>query len=129
MKKFFILSPAAVLLIISGLSICPGGFGQSPDKSARGIVIPSGLNAIFTQSCMPCHSDGGKAMAKVLLNFSKWNKYGRRTQIQKCRSICRMLTKGEMPPAQFIESSPELAVTRAQKDSICNWVSTFYPKK
>ena len=125
-----VLSPLAFLLIIAGLiGISPDSPGQNSPKSARGIVIPADLNKVFTHSCMPCHSDRGKEMTKALLNFSKWEKYGRRAQVQKSRSICRKITKDEMPPAQFRESSPELALTKEQKDSICKWVSSISSKK
>ena len=89
-----VLAPLAFLLILAGLiCISPLSMGQNPPKSARGIVIPADLNKVFTRSCMPCHSDRGKEMTKALLNFSKWEKYGRRTQVQKSRAICRMIKK------------------------------------
>lgn len=131
MKKYFqIIVPATIILLFAGLiGATPAGNGQESVKAKKGIEIPADLDKVFTNSCMPCHSENGKALAKSLLNFSKWDKYGTRTQVKKSRAICKMISKGEMPPAQFVESSPELAVTQAQKESICNWVNTTVLKK
>jgi len=128
-NHLFVLVPA-IFLIVTGL-ICssPFGIAQISSKTSKGIQIPADMDKVFTNSCMPCHSDHGKEMAKVLLNFSKWNNYGRRAQVQKSRAICRMITKADMPPAKFIESNPELALTKVQKDNICKWVSSINPKK
>jgi hypothetical protein len=129
-KHFLIFSPSAFFLVLFGL-LCsaPYGSGQKPAKAGKGIEMPAQINIILKNSCMPCHSNGGKEMAKVLLNFSKWNNYGRRSQVQKCRAICKMITKDEMPPAQFKESNPDLILSRMQKDSICNWVNQIVLKK
>ena len=124
------MTPAAILLIVTGfISAGPVGIGRESLKARKGIEIPAELAKVFTNSCMPCHSADGKKMAKLLLNFSKWDKYGRGTQVRKGKAICKMITKGSMPPAQFIESSPELALPSVVKDDICTWVSSISSKK
>jgi mono/diheme cytochrome c family protein len=132
MNKRILVLPVAVFSLIIGALIfqVPAAFGQAPSKAAaKGILIPDDLKVVFTNSCMPCHSDKGKEMAKIMLNFSKWNNYSWRTQVQKSRAICRMISKNEMPPAPFRESSPELALTKEQKDNICKWVNAKVVKK
>jgi hypothetical protein len=129
-ERFMFQAPAIISLIVIGLVITSSfGFGQNNREDALKVQIPSDIDKVFTNSCLPCHSDHGKVMAKAMLNFSKWNSYGRRSQIQKSKAICRMIKKGEMPPAQFIESSPELALTKEQKQRICEWVNNTVVKK
>jgi cytochrome c len=131
MKKHFVIwAPALILLLTTGF-IWTGSMGgrQESGKTGKGIQIPANLGKVFTNSCMPCHSTNGKKMAKALLNFSKWDKYGRGTQMQKGKAIGRLINKGSMPPAQFIESSPELALTLADKDNIRKWINSMNEKK
>jgi hypothetical protein len=131
MKKYIVFpAPVLILLISAGLMCAsPDSFGQVTAKASKGIVIPADLNTIFTNSCMPCHCNEGKKLAKTMLNFSRWDKYSYHSQVQKSKAICRMVKKGEMPPAQFNESSPELALTPAQKEKICDWVNSVVVKK
>lgn len=121
-------SAAAALLLLLGWF--PASMGQDAQKSDRDkIKIADNVWLVVEKSCKPCHSDRGGKMAKAVLNFNRWDKYNRRAQVQKSRAICKMVSKGEMPPAQFVESSPELALTPAQKEMICNWVNGKVLKK
>ena len=77
---------------------------------------------------MGCHSTGGNFMAEGKLNFDKWNNYKTKKQINKADDICRMLTKGAMPPKKAREAKPELIPTKAQVKSICNWANSIQKK-
>ena len=131
MKKYFlVLVPAIVFLLTTGF-IWAGssGYGQDTLIARKGIQIPDNLDKVFTNSCMPCHSANGRKMAKAMLNFSKWDKYGRSTQVRKGKAIARMIGKEAMPPEQFIESSPELALTPADKENVRLWINAMNKKK
>jgi cytochrome c len=129
-KQITILCSAVILLFNSGSAFAPqAGSRQEPVKAAVGIKIPENLEKVFKSSCMPCHSNNGQKMAKAMLNFSKWDQYGRGTQLRKGKAIARMVRKGSMPPGQFIESSPELALTPTDKDNILKWINSNSKKK
>ncbi len=103
--------------------------GQDAVKAGKSMKMPPGVFTVLDKSCRPCHSDRGGKMAKAVLNLTKWDSYSRRTQEKKSKAMCKMITKGAMPPEQFVESSPELALTKEQKEMICQWANGHGAKK
>jgi|WetSurMetagenome_2_1015567.scaffolds.fasta_scaffold03232_5 hypothetical protein len=87
--------------------------------------IPDSLNMLFHKSCISCHGSKGELMSKSLLNFDKWQNYSDSKKIDKAAMICKMLTKGEMPPKAVRDSKPELVPTKEQVDAICKWASVL----
>ncbi|MCX6226751.1 MAG: heme-binding domain-containing protein [Bacteroidia bacterium] len=129
-KAILIFGAAAILIIVTGFIIdSAAGAGQDSLKSANGLLIPADLQNVITKSCMPCHSNDGKKMAKAMVNFSNWNTSKPGTLVKKGKAICKMISKDAMPPAQFKEANPELALTPAQKEAICKWTNSMKPEK
>ncbi len=83
--------------------------------------IPDSLNKIFQRSCLMCHGNKGELLSKSLLNFDKWQDYSESKKIDRAGMICKMLTKGDMPPKSIRDSKPELVPTKAQIDQVCKW--------
>jgi mono/diheme cytochrome c family protein len=83
------------------------------------------VNVIFENSCMGCHATDGKQIAMAKLNFSKWDQYKSRKQIKKAEAICKIISKGGMPPKSFRELYPEAIPTPSQIDMICKWSETL----
>ena len=74
---------------------------------------------------MDCHADGGNGMAEAHLNFSKWDNYKPEKQSEKANAICKILTKGSMPPKGFCKSHPDAVPTKANLDAICKWAGSL----
>lgn len=110
MKKFRLLLLFAVTLVIVSAFVLPV---ENP--------IPDNLKIVFKNSCMTCHSDNGGGMAKANLNFSKWDTYTPEKQVKKAVEICKVVSKGSMPPKSFIKSHPEAVLSDEQKALICKW--------
>jgi cytochrome c5 len=91
--------------------------------------IPDDLELIFQKSCMDCHATDGKAMAMAKLNFSDWDNYKAGKQTKKAVAICKMISKGGMPPKSYREKHPENIPTASQIELICNWSKTLAAKK
>jgi cytochrome c5 len=126
MKKFYLFLTATVLLIVTVLVTMPEmANSQTDTKSGAGAPLPEDVNTIFKNSCMGCHAEGGKGMAMSRVNFSKWNEYKPEKQASKAKDICKVLTKGSMPPKGFKTSHPELVPTEAQVKIICDWSATL----
>jgi cytochrome c5 len=98
------------------------------DPKAGTSAIPDDVNTIFKNSCVGCHADGGSGMAKSHVNFSKWNEYTADKQASKAEDICKVLTKGSMPPKKFKAQHPDLVPTEAQVKSICDWANSLKKK-
>ncbi len=124
MKKLTaFLVPASMLLLCAGLIFAsPASFAQQTAKAAKGIVIPKKVNKILTASCLPCHSDAGRA--KRALNLSQWNTYDPATQLQKVNNIGNEVSRGKMPPPMFVENNPKQALTAKQKALIAKWIKS-----
>jgi hypothetical protein len=128
MKKLFVMMIAlfAVAVVFSMVS-------RPSVKSSPSIFISGDENQqladsvmkIVKVSCMDCHSDGGNGMACSHVNFSKWASYGSDKQAGKASDICKVLTKGSMPPKRFKANHPEAVLTPSQVNSICNWAKAL----
>lgn len=110
----------AVLVLMANYSIASG---QSGTKQAS--AIPDSLNKIFRTSCISCHGNKGELLSKSLLNFDKFQDYSISKKAEKAALICKMLTKGEMPPKMVREKHPELVPTSEQIGKICNWAESL----
>lgn len=127
MKKFYLFL-AAIGLVAITVSFVPAiSKSVKPNASTHVTTnaIPSDIKAIFDKSCAGCHSEGGNFMAKAKVNFSNWDSYDAQKQAKKGADICKMLTKGKMPPKSVRKSKPELIPTQEQITSICNWTQTL----
>jgi hypothetical protein len=126
MKKFVVvLSVTVVAAITAAVIFVPTQ--ASPVEAGQTVAvsdIPENLMQIFTNSCMPCHSSEGKGVSVSMLNFNEWSKYSAKKKAKKAGAICKVITKGSMPPAKFIEANPEKIVAVTQTEMICKWAET-----
>jgi cytochrome c5 len=131
MKKNYLFLAAtliAVLVIALGLKPAPA-ISQKATKQASVAPLPDDVGKIFKNSCMACHGEGGKGMAMSHVNFSKWSEYTPEKQASKAESICKVVTKGSMPPKSFKKDHPEFVPTEAQIKSICDWSASLNKPK
>jgi hypothetical protein len=90
-----------------------------------GQPLADSIMKIVKVSCMDCHADGGNGMASSHVNFSKWTSYKTDKQAAKAKDICKIITKGAMPPKKFRANNPEAIPTPAQITTLCNWANSL----
>jgi hypothetical protein len=127
MKKLnLIIISIVVVSFISVLLIYPVKVNSQKEKVlAVAGSVPDSLNKIFTNSCMPCHYNGGSKGANFALNFSNWNKYSPEKQAKKSAAIFKKVSDGSMPPKSFKEGKP---LTKAQVISVGKWTNSLIKK-
>ncbi len=91
----------------------------------EGQPLADSVMKIVKVSCMDCHADGGNGMACAHVNFSKWVSYKPEKQAAKANDICKMITKGSMPPKKYRANNPDAVPTQAQINTICNWAKSL----
>ncbi len=131
MKKYLLfLTLAGVFFTFSAWVLSPANFsGKKSTASLTTSVIPEDLQVIFKNSCMDCHATGGKGMAMAKVNFSDWDNYPAKKQVKKAAKICKIISKGAMPPKSYVEKNPEAIPTASQKEMICKWSKSLVTKK
>jgi len=111
------------ILITSVLFLNPqkvnGSMKYAPPE--QGAELPDSVMKFVQKACMDCHADDGSSMARGKVNFSKWGTYDADKQAKKANSICRELTKGDMPPKKWRANNPSDVPTQAEADMICRW--------
>jgi hypothetical protein len=112
-----------LLLIADMLFLSP--FLSAQDAVKQSPPMSKGINSILNRSCMPCHSNEGRVMAKSKLNISEWAQYTAEQQQEKADAIYSEVAKGGMPPKSVRESHPENIPTQIQTDSLKTWADSF----
>ncbi len=87
--------------------------------------ISSGVMKIAERSCVKCHTEGGNGMALMHLNLSNWDKFSPEKQAGKAKDMCKMVSKGKMPPKSFREKNPGAAPTKDEAKIICDWATSI----
>jgi hypothetical protein len=91
-------------------------------KPVPGPAFPEEVEKTLKRSCFDCHSnDASNKRAPVMLNFDKWDDYKVTKKISKLAAICEVVDGGKMPPAKFLKSNPDKALSDSQKEMICDW--------
>jgi hypothetical protein len=131
MKKYILfLAVAGMFLTFTAFVLStPNLTGKKSTRPETTNSIPDDLKVIFKNSCMACHATGGKGRAMAKLNFSEWENYATDKQAKKAAAICKMISKGKMPPKSFRASHPEAIPTESQKDLIYKWSKSLDPEK
>jgi hypothetical protein len=80
---------------------------------------------IAERSCLKCHAEGGNEMAMMHLNLSNWDKFSPEKQAGKAKDMCKMVSKGKMPPKGFREKNPGAAPTKDEVKIICDWATSI----
>lgn len=95
---------------------------QKPKSS-----IPAEVQAVFANSCLKCHGEGGRARAA--LDFTKWEAYTAEMKAHKAKEIIQTVSNGSMPPKNFTNANPGAVVLKEQVELIRKWSDTFIAKK
>lgn len=93
---------------------------QQKDKE-QGKAISKDVSQIITRSCVACHSDKGSGMAKMKVNFDKWQGYPADKQVKIAQKCYQEVSKGGMPPKGFIKNNPGAALSPEEIDVLRNW--------
>ena len=80
---------------------------------------------IAERSCMKCHTKGGNGMAIMLMNLSNWDKFSPEKQAGKAKDMCKMVSKGKMPPMSFREKNPGGTPSQEEVKIICDWAQSY----
>ena len=115
----------AILLVILTVAAAFTPSGKSSPTAPKG--IPDSVFAVFHKTCINCHADDGNGMARSHVNFDKWDTYSAEKQADKAKDICKMLTKGAMPPGSYRKANPDLVPTEAEVKKVCDWAHTLNP--
>lgn len=121
MKKTFQL---AALLLVAALAL-PGFVGVDAAK----FKMPKKVNAIVQAKCFGCHSNDSKAQkAKDKLNWEDLATLPHDQQLEKMKSIVKVLGEGSMPPARFLEKMPDKKLTDKEMATMNKWASKLVKK-
>lgn len=116
-----IISASAIFLIACiAIPMKAQGTQKEAEKTKP---FPADVTAILEKSCIGCHSDDGSTLAKMHVNFTKWNEYSADEQKSTGQDIVKIVTKDKMPPKKFLKDNPEAKLTEAEKTTLCNWAS------
>jgi hypothetical protein len=130
MKKMItILVTFAGVLFIAGLILNPVITQSSPKGVAGGKPIPESVMKIADRSCIHCHVSNGNPMAAAHLNLSNWDKESPEKQAEKANAMCKMVTKGKMPPKSFAKSHPDGVPSAEEVKIICDWAQSIQVEK
>ena len=126
MKKAIGLSFALLGIVFFTSMIIHHSTAQSSQKDGTvSKPIPPGVMKIAERSCLKCHAEGGNEMAMMHLNLSNWDKFSPEKQAGKAKDMCKMVSKGKMPPKGFREKNPDAAPTKDEAKIICDWATSI----
>jgi hypothetical protein len=128
MKKVALLSLITLSVFIAIAFIMnPQTVNASKRSSSvnQGTALPDSIQMMVKRACMDCHATDGNFMAKGKINFSDWDKYDAAKQSKKAAAMCKVLTKGSMPPKKWCTNNPNDVPTQAEKDMVCKWASSL----
>jgi mono/diheme cytochrome c family protein len=127
-KTHFILVAVFVLSVVTILAFNPSK-AVSQKKTAQSVnSIPDNVMAVFNNSCVSCHGEGGNGMAMSMVNFSAWDTYSATKQAKKATAICNAITNGSMPPSSVRSATPGRIPTTAQTEIVCKWANSLNAK-
>jgi hypothetical protein len=91
--------------------------------------VPDNVLMIANKSCVNCHAEPGKKMALAHVNLTKWDGYAAQKQASKAKKMCKMVTRGKMPPKSFKKENPGFLVTNDEIKTICDWSASIQVAK
>ena len=122
MKKLMIIVVAFVsVLFMTALMIDPVSTKSALKNGNGNKPISDEVMKIAKKSCVHCHTEPGNKMALMHVNMSNWDKYSPEQQAEKAKAMCKMVTKGKMPPKHFTEKHPEGVPSKEEIKTICDW--------
>jgi hypothetical protein len=140
-----------VVLLVVGVGAIALQFIARPDRinpaedpaltMTSRLAVPADVRAILDRSCNDCHSHRTQwpwytAIAPASwvvaddveegrdhLNFSEWGRYTVKRQAAKLEMISAEVDKGDMPLKGYLLLHSGAALSEADKDRLCEWVS------
>jgi mono/diheme cytochrome c family protein len=112
-----------ILLIFCAFAFSSGKSASSSNSvlQADSSAIPAAVHNIMATSCFACHGEGGKGMALAHVKMAELNTYSPEKLAGKAEAMCKMVTKGKMPPNGYLKEHPETKLTPEQIATICSW--------
>jgi hypothetical protein len=128
MKKTQIVLVAMIALSIAVILLISPSKAISHEQSTITTTMPDNVKEILKNSCAGCHGSTGKEFTRAVWDLSEWENYSVKKQAKKAKAICKVITKGSMPPSSVKTAYPDKVPTVAQTEIICNWAKSL-PKK
>lgn len=101
----------------------------SPREAPLADGYPKKIDAIIQAKCYGCHSaDGRSQKAKDALMWDELEGLTHEQRLEKIHHIQEVLTKGAMPPARFLESNPDKALTEKERAKMLKWANKMERK-
>ena len=127
MKRISLIFTASALFFVV-FSCNPNKAQNSRDQKGQMKQIPEEVSIILNRSCIGCHSENGRNLAKMKVNFTKWSEYTEEIKSEKGTKICEEVTGNKMPPKNFLEITPDANLSEKEKKIICSWTATLRPR-
>ena len=126
MKKITTITlTLASVLVLTVLLTCPI-YGQDVQKAGNDKnQMPQEVLKITKKSCANCHYVPATGFSISLLNFSKFEKLSDKKKASFASSVCKMVSKGKMPPKSFLEKHPDAALTADEIKTLCDWAESL----
>lgn len=116
MSKFIAILFTLTLVIVL-LTSFTANYNQNP-----GIEIPENIEAIFSKSCLGCHSVKSKNYkAKMKLKLDELGSMKTSKLVSKLSKIAKEIEKGDMPTKKFRANYPEKVPTDAENKMLVDW--------
>ena len=130
MKNFTrVFSVTSTAFAVMGFLLLPSSaYSQKKTQQETLSAFPDDISAIFKNSCVGCHSDQGNGKAKIFMNLSNWSKLSAKKQSKTSKTINKQISKGNMPPAGFLEKRPQAKLTTDQSKTITAWAQSLKKK-
>ena len=116
-------------MIIVALIINPLSARTSKETDNTGKPIPESVMKIAEKSCVKCHADPARGMAKSMLNLTDWDKFSPDKQSSKAKAMCKMVTKDRMPPKKFRKDNPDGNPSKDEIATLCDWAQSLQTVK
>lgn len=117
MKKIMLI--VAAVAAITWFTACMVRHSVNTVQSRKN--IPADVLTVIEESCIECHDEPGKRLALAFVNLSEWGNYSAKKQATKSKAMCRMVSKGKMPPKKYRNKNADFMLTEDDIKTICNW--------
>lgn len=118
----FIVLAGATLAIMAFM--VPSRINQNAPQNNDASLFPEDIQKILEGSCLDCHSNvSSNEKAKSKLNFDAWGDLSNAKKVGKMQDITDIVTKGDMPPAKYLDKFPDKVMTKEQKEIIIKWAT------
>ena len=123
MKKFIATTLALASVLVLTVLITSPVYGQNTGEDKT--QLPQEVLKITKKSCANCHYEPATGFSISLLNFSKFAKLSDKKKASFARSVCKMASKGKMPPKSFLEKHPNATLTTDEIKTLCDWAESL----